>query len=131
MKGLLLDTNVVIWVLGEERKISRRAMGALSLPGVQLVVSVVSLWEILIKRQAGKLWTSEIPDHIVELITASGAWRILPVEVAHLRSLSTLESPVGHSDPFDRLLLAQARHEGLSVVTADSQFHRYDVDVIW
>ncbi len=115
----------------EERKVSKRAMKALSTPGVRLVVSVVSIWEILLKLHAGKLWTGEDPDAIVTLIRSQSAWRILPLETAHLHALTRLPAFTDHTDPFDRLLIAQASSEKLKVMTADPQFERYSPVVVW
>jgi PIN domain nuclease of toxin-antitoxin system len=94
-------------------------------------VSVVSIWEILLKRQAGKLWTSETPEAIVTLIRSQQAWHILPLDVAHLHSLTDIAAFTDHTDPFDRLLIAQARGERFGVVTADSHFSRYGVEIVW
>jgi PIN domain nuclease of toxin-antitoxin system len=130
--GLLLDTNVLLWLLlGEKRKISRRALKALSTPGARLAVSVVSIWEILLKRQAGKLWTSEAPDAIVTLIRSQQAWRILPLDVTQLHALTDVAAFTDHTNPFDRLLIAQARGEGFGVVTDDPHFSRYGVEIVW
>jgi len=107
-------------------------MKALSTPGARLVVSVVSIWEILLKRHAKKLWTSEPPDAIVTLIQSSTAWRVLPLDTAHLFALNAIAAFTDHTDPFDRLLIAQARSEKLNILTADPQFSRYgDVGIVW
>jgi PIN domain nuclease of toxin-antitoxin system len=83
------------------------------------------------RRDAGKLWTSLDPDTIVVNIRSQEAWRILSLDVAHLHSLNALDSFTDHTDPFDRLLIAQAMNEDLKIITADSQFSRYGIDVIW
>ncbi len=129
---MLLDTNVLLWILfGEDRKIAKRAMKAISAPGARLVVSVVSIWEILIKRHAGKVWTEQDPDAIVRLVRSQAAWKVLPLEIHHFTALNGLDSFTDHTDPFDRLLIAQAVSENLKVVTADPQFSRYNVGVVW
>lgn len=94
-------------------------------------MSVVSIWEILIKRHAGKLGTRQEPDTIVTLIESETAWQILSLDTAHLRALNGIEVFTDHTDPFDRLLIAQASAERLSIVTADEQFARYSVSVVW
>ncbi|HVW11348.1 MAG TPA: PIN domain-containing protein [Bryobacteraceae bacterium] len=72
--GFLLDTNVLIWLLaGDERKISRRAHRALSAPQAEFRVSIVSVWELVLKRQTGRLRSSETTDSIVALVGSSGS----------------------------------------------------------
>ena len=74
---------------------------------------------------------SETADSIVELIESQAAWSILPLELPHLRALGEIAAFRHHADPFDRMLVAQARAEGLRIITADEQFSRYDVEVVW
>lgn len=128
----MLDTNILIWILaGEDRKISRRAHKVISSPHAFLCVSIVSIWEVVLKWQTGRLWSDVTTDSVVALIESQSAWRILPLELAHLRTLGEIAQFRDHTDPFDRMLIAQARAEGLRIVTADEQFSRYDVEVVW
>lgn len=85
----------------------------------------------MLKWQTGKLWMSETADSIAELIESQAAWSILPLELPHLRGLGEIAAFRDHTDPFDRMLIAQARAEGLRIITADEQFSRYDVEVVW
>ena len=133
---LLLDTNVLIWTLSSSNKISRRAERAMSRPAVSLTVSVVSVWEIVLKHHAGKLrlpaGLHQVPGdlhQVIDQILYGSPWTILPVTPEHLPALAAL--PAIHTDPFDRLLIAQARHEGMAILTADEQFKRYDVRTVW
>ena len=126
---LLLDTNVLIWLLSASARISRRAKRALSRQGISLVVSAASVWEIVLKTQAGKLTFQEGLDAALDQILHRSPWTILPVSAEHLPVLAAL--PVLHRDPFDRLLIAQARHENLVIVTSDEQIPRYDVRTVW
>lgn len=126
---LLLDTNVLIWTLSSSNKISRRAERAMSRPAVSLTVSVVSVWEIVLKHHAGKLRLPAGLDRVVDQILYGSPWTILPVAPEHLPALAAL--PAIHRDPFDRLLIAQARHEGMAILTADEQFKEYAVRTIW
>lgn len=108
---------------------SRVADSAFLNPENSLYLSAASYWEICIKVGIGKL---ALPDNWQE--TADLAMRIndirwLPIEQPHCLELLTL--PHHHRDPFDRLLLAQARAEGLAILSADPNFSRYDVTVIW
>ena len=126
---LLLDTNVLIWILSSSNKISTRAKRTMSRPVASLTVSVVSVWEIVLKHHAGKLRLPAGLRQVVDQILYASPWTILPVAPEHLPELAAL--PVIHTDPFDRLLIAQARHEGMAILTADEQFKRYDVRTIW
>ena len=122
----------MLWVLREEeRRFSKRVLQALSRPEAELFVSIVSLWEIAVKRQAGKLRVAEAPHAIIDIIQAQAAWRILPLEVTHIQALNEIARFSDHTDPFDRILIAQAHREGLQIITADQQFPRYGVKVIW
>ena len=116
----LLDTHILIWLLTDSpalspthREILRAEKG--------LVVSHVSFWEIAIKRALGKL---HMPDGYIDTVLASNA-SILPVTIEHIRNLETL--PHHHRDPFDRMLIAQAKCEGLTLITADPAFGAYDI----
>jgi PIN domain nuclease of toxin-antitoxin system len=126
---LLLDTNVLIWTLSSRNKISRRAERAMLRPLVSLTVSVVSVWEIVLKHHAGRLRLPAGLHQVVDQIPYGSPWTILPVAPEHLPALAAL--PAIHADPFDRLLIAQARHEGMAILTADEQFKKYDVRTIW
>ena len=118
-------------LLNKEEKISKRALKIVKAAEPDLHVSIVSIWEILLKRHAGKLMVTEDPDTIVETVRSQEIWRILPLEFDHLYALNTIDRFNDHTDPFDRMLIAQARAEGLRIVTADEQFSRYDVEVVW
>ena len=126
MRGLLLDTNVVIWLLlGERGSVSALAQRALEDEGNSISVSAVSVWEIAIKRSLGKLevaegWARELKrlsfDH-------------MPVTAEHAEQVENL--PWHHRDPFDRLLVAQAKLEDRSLVSADPQLAAYGVEIVW
>jgi len=120
---LLLDTNVLIW--RQEGRLDRIASATEAIKTAdELLVSVVSFVEIGVKAAIGKL---RMPAGLREHVLESGA-RILGVAPEH--GLAIAELPLHHRDPFDRLLIAQARSEGLTIVTADPQFARYDVPVV-
>ena len=120
---LLLDTNVLIW--RQEGRLERIASATEAIKTAdELLVSVVSFVEIGVKAAIGKL---RMPAGLREHVLESGA-RILGVAPEH--GLAIAELPLHHRDPFDRLLIAQARSEGLTIVTADPQFARYDVPVV-
>lgn len=126
MKRLLIDTNVVIWILGgDERRVSSAARRVLNDDRRSLFVSAVTVWEIATKRSLGKL---RAPQGWAKSLRASGL-EPLPVTALHAEAVEHL--PWHHRDPFDRLLIAQATTEGMSLVSADLQMAAYDVDVIW
>ncbi len=120
---LLLDTHVVLWQLGGERPLSQAATDAVR-DADALFVSAVSFAEIGVKVALGKL---AVPDGLVDAVLGAGL-RLLPLDAEH--GLAVARLPLIHRDPFDRLLIAQARAEGLVLVTADARIPEYDVRTI-
>jgi PIN domain nuclease of toxin-antitoxin system len=120
---LLLDTHVVLWELSGSRRLSAVAREAIE-HATELMFSVVSFAEIGIKASLGKL---TVPDDLHEEVLRSGL-RILGLGVDH--GLAVARLPMHHRDPFDRLLIAQARAEQLTLVTADPRFAAYDVALV-
>ena len=120
---LLLDTHVVLWQLGGTRTVGPQARDAIERAD-ELTFSVVSFAEIGIKAAVGKL---TVPRDLREHILDSGVG-ILGLASDH--GLGVADPPVHHRDPFDRLLISQARSEGLTIVTADRHFTQYDVPTI-
>lgn len=120
---LLLDTHVVLWQLSGERTVSEAARTAIAAAD-DLLFSVASFAEIGIKASIGKL---SVPESLQQHVAAAGV-RTLNLSAAH--GLAVAGLPVHHRDPFDRLLIAQALTEGLTVVTADRRFAQYDVPIL-
>jgi PIN domain nuclease of toxin-antitoxin system len=121
---LLLDTHVFLWWIEDVPRLKRGIRA--SITGADAVfVSAASAWEIAIKQALGKL---RIPAVIEEGIEQSG-FSPLPIEFRHAAAVAEL--PLHHGDPFDRMLIAQARVEGATLVTHDRQFERYGVPVLW
>ena len=120
---LLLDTHVVLWQLEGSRTLSRAARRAIA-DATELAFSVVSFAEVGVKAAIGKL---AVPSDFHEHVLRSGV-RVLGLAPDH--GLAVAELPVHHRDPFDRLLIAQARSEGLAIVTGDVRFAAYDVPVV-
>lgn len=121
---LLLDTHVLLWALAGDRRLLASARGAVEDPANELVVSAASAWEIGIKRALGKL---RAPDELPEALSRSGMVT-LPITVDHAVAAGAL--PRHHDDPFDRMLIAQARAEHLRLVTADRRFSLYPVEIL-
>jgi PIN domain nuclease of toxin-antitoxin system len=122
---LLLDTNVFLWWRGESPRLSTNVRGAISDPDNDIIVSIVSFWEISIKRRLGKL---RFPEDFEEVM-AEEQFELLAVNYAQLRALENL--PRHHGDPFDRLLIAQSIAESLLIATNDRAFSRYPAEVFW
>src|SRR5277367_5643566 len=108
---------------------SSRAIRALDRMGTQLVLSTVSVWELVLKYQVHKLQLRESLSEVLEKVLYHSPWTILAVTPEHLPVLAGL--PMLHSDPFDRMLIAQALHEDLTIVTSDEQIQKYKVRTLW
>lgn len=127
--NLLIDTHVLLWWMSQSVKLSDAAREAFKNPRNSLNVSIASLWEIQIKLQTGKLSIEGTLPEIVERQLQQNSLFILLIEMPHVFALDRL--PMIHKDPFDRMIIAQALAENLTLVSADSVFHHYPVNVIW
>lgn len=126
---LLLDTHAFIWWDGEPARLSARALALCQDRENQLHLSVASLWEIQIKAQLGKLRLSTPLPQIVAMQQAANGLVLLSIHPHHTYALDDL--PALHRDPFDRIIVAQARTEKLRLVTHDEMICKYPVDVEW
>lgn len=126
---ILLDTHTFLWWNEASPRLSKKALVLLADPANTLLLSVVSAWELVLKTQRGKLRLSESPSVYVATRMAHYAMESLPVTLAHALACESL--PLHHRDPFDRLLIAQATIEGVPIVTADPEFRRYAIKVVW
>jgi PIN domain nuclease of toxin-antitoxin system len=120
---LLLDTNALLWWLADEG-LTAQARDVIADPENLVVVSAVSAWEISIKKALGKL---AAPDDLAHQIQAGG-FAPLPITIAHGVAAGQLVRH--HDDPFDRMLIAQALAEGLTIVTRDKRFNDYGVALL-
>jgi PIN domain nuclease of toxin-antitoxin system len=126
---LLLDTQCWLWWFSQPERLSEEAINQIADETNQVWFSVASVWEIGIKVSIGKLPLPEkIDDYISTRMIQLGA-RSLEITASHALQASAL--PLFHRDPFDRMLIAQSQIEGMTLVSADSMFDRYDVSVIW
>ena len=126
---LLLDTHTLRWFLTSDPSLSLRARGSIEDAANVSHVSAVSLWEVAVKFALGKL---KLPAPYADIFPAQlqlNGFDLLPMTAGHCASLLTL--PFHHRDPFDCLLLAQAKVEGMTLVTDDGQFGPYGVPVLW
>lgn len=121
--SFLLDTHTVLWWLAGE-ELAEEAVAAIADRDNLVVVSAASIWEIEIKRRVGKL---DAPDTLVDAIAESG-FEPLPMTHAHAARAGRL--PLHHRDPFDRMLVAQAQVEELTIVSRDRNFEPYDVALL-
>jgi PIN domain nuclease of toxin-antitoxin system len=119
---LLLDTHVLLWAVLNDPRLSDAQVRAIS--GGDLYVSAASVWEIGIKRAIGKL---DVPETVFDVAVDAGC-RPLPISWTHAEAAAAL--PLHHTDPFDRMLVAQARCEGLRLVTSDRKLAAYEVDLV-
>lgn len=127
--NLLLDTHALLWWLFGDPKFSSKARTAIEKSDQRVWVSSASAWEIATKVRIGKL--PEIGD-VAEKLPAylrRERFEALPISLDHALAAGTLPGP--HKDPFDRMLIAQARIEKLRVVSIDSVFKQYSVPVLW
>ena len=126
---LLVDTQCWLWMVSDPERLSRRARAVVASDRHDLLLSAVSSWEIAIKHTLGKLDLPAPPSEFVP--TRMQVTGVLPLIVTHSHALRVATLPEHHRDPFDRLLIAQALEESLSILTADRQFRRYDVPIVW
>jgi PIN domain nuclease of toxin-antitoxin system len=127
--NLLLDTHSFIWLDSAPQKLSATALAVCQDPDNVLYLSIVNAWEMQIKIQINRLKPTIPLPEMIEGQQIANDLRLLPIELSHIYALGEL--PLHHNDPFDRILLAQAKAEGFSLVSKDAQFKHYDVDVIW
>ncbi len=126
MRRLLIDTNVVVWLLlGDRASVTDKAQAALEDERNAISLSAVSVWEIAVKRSLGKL---RIEDGWARALTRLG-FDPLPITARHAEHVEHL--PWHHRDPFDRLLISQASLESHALVSADPRLAAYGVDMVW
>lgn len=127
----LLDTHVFLWWISGDARFPAALVEELSTGGKNVYLSVASLWEMAIKYKLGKLELSVKGafDHYILRQAQINRIEILPLRAPHV--LGTLDLPSHHRDPFDRVLVAQARTEKLRLISRDSQLKPYAVDLYW
>jgi PIN domain nuclease of toxin-antitoxin system len=126
--NLLVDTHAIIWFITEDDQLPIRIKALIEDPSNTCFASIASLWEMGIKHSLGKLDLKADLKKIFELIDQTGLI-ILPITTTHILTNITLD--FYHRDPFDRLLIAQAKSEGLTLISKDGEFKDYNINLIW
>jgi len=126
---LLLDTHTFIWWDSEPNRLSPKILALCQDPNNELILSVASLWEMQIKTHLGKMKLTMPLASLIETQERSNTLQLLSVKATHVYELSSL--PSLHKDPFDRILIAQARVENLRIASQDSIIKDYPVQVEW
>ena len=121
---LLLDTHIFLWWRGDPFRLDSVARSQIMTADL-VFVSVASAWEAAIKTSLGQL---DLPESMEAGVLASGFEKLL-ITFSHAQRAALL--PLHHRDPFDRMLVAQAQTDGLTLVTRDRQMERYDVEILW
>jgi PIN domain nuclease of toxin-antitoxin system len=128
---LLLDTHALLWYTTNDPQLSKGAANAIADPANAVFMSPASYWEIAIKVSIGKLLLHQSYADFLNACLNRYSFMILPIEPRHTARLATLPFPPNHRDPFDRLIVAQALVEPMSVVSADAKLDNYPVTRIW
>ena len=125
----LLDTGVWMWALDPFERLRSSAREILANGKEEIFLSAATTWELSIKMAVGKLRFPAPPAQSIPRLMAEQNLKPLPITHAH--AAKVYELPLHHADPFDRLLIAQAVVEDLTILTADREFKRYDVRLVW
>ncbi|GHU06144.1 twitching motility protein PilT [Spirochaetia bacterium] len=128
MGRYLLDTHTALWHFNGGDALSQTARSIMWDYSNAIYMSMVSAWELAIKITIGKLRFPGNSAGFIQIAKANGI-KLLPIEAAHLAALEEL--PLIHRDPFDRLLIATAQAERLTLITVDGKIARYDVPLVW
>ncbi|HWW90650.1 MAG TPA: type II toxin-antitoxin system VapC family toxin [Solirubrobacteraceae bacterium] len=122
---LLLDSHALLWWEADDARLGAAAREAIEQPAVPLFFSAASIWELAIKQAQKRL---ALPQTLLATLSGEG-FAELPISSAHALLAGAL--PSHHRDPFDRIIVAQAQTQGLTVVTSDARIAAYDVPVLW
>ena len=127
--NLLIDSHALIWAVLDDPRLSQRARRVLRDRAGDFYVSIVSFWELSLKIALGKLRTMTSSIAYLRDECQEQGIRIIPLQVEHIIRAESL--PLHHRDPFDRMLIAQALQENLTILTGDAEFTKYPVEVLW
>ena len=126
----LLDTCALIMIVFEPKRLSNKAREIIEGDN-ELLVSIASFWEIMIKQQIGKLEIKETSAQELEEVCRGLDITIMQTEIPQIDLIRKLPRFKDHGDPFDRLIICQAQYENLPIITSDQKMKRYDLEVIW
>jgi PIN domain nuclease of toxin-antitoxin system len=124
---LLLDTHVLVWWLKDNPKLGPRSRALIAERSVEVLFSAVSCWEASIKHRSGKF---ELPGSELWQMAVDAGFACAGIESRHIRALERLPAIARHGDPFDHLLIAQAKAEDAALMTADRKMAEYNVRCI-
>jgi PIN domain nuclease of toxin-antitoxin system len=122
---ILLDTNVFLWLLVDDPRLSQNCKNVFLEKTTEALLSMASVWEMFIKHRIGKLSLQGNPSTFIREQLDLNGISLLPIHYAHLAGI--IELPMIHKDPFDRLIIAQALHEKIPMLSSDSVFTEYGV----
>jgi PIN domain nuclease of toxin-antitoxin system len=122
--GILLDSHILIWWLGDDVRLPEASRVAISDPQTPCFVSAATLWEIGIKRRLGKL---DAPRSLLPIIEDEG---FVTLDITPIHAERAADLPPIHEDPFDRLLIAQGMEESLTIATIDERFAQYGAELL-
>ena len=125
---ILLDTHTFLWFLGGASELSKQAKILIENPQNEKYISIASFWEIAIKSSLGKL-ILDVPFAELKNEVVKNSFQILPITFEDTLHLNTL--PFHHRDPFDRIIISQAKENNLLLLSCDSNFTQYDVNLFW
>jgi len=125
---ILLDTHTFLWFLSGASELSKQARKHIENPEHEKYISIASFWEIAIKSSLGKL-TIDVPFSKLKTESIKNWFQILPITFEDTLQLYTL--PFHHRDPFDRIIISQAKENNLTLVSRDGNFSQYDVNLLW
>ena len=125
---VLLDTHTFLWFLAGNSELSKKARTLIENPKNEKYISIVSFWEIAIKNSLGKL-TLDVPFAELKAEVIKNSFQILPITFEDTLQLSIL--PFHHRDPFDRIIISQAKVNQLTLISRDNNFSLYHVNLLW
>ncbi len=126
----MMDTHVFLWAMVEPKKLSRLAVQILENDQSELLLSSVVVWEIVIKRNIGKIvFKKENMEIFIHRAIEENGFISTPITIADALEMENL--PMIHRDPFDRMLISQARVRNASLITADRIIPKYDINAVW
>lgn len=126
---VLLDTHAFLWIIGDDPRLSPAARDIFLRPENEIALSVASVWEILVKTANGKFALPQPAGPFLRAEVRKNSVTVLPILLRHVLRIEQL--PSHHRDPFDRIIVAQAIEEEIPLVSADSKFSAYPVELLW